>query len=473
MLCAPSGARLIGADPPVSAPAFESEPRLLPAPAAPPSHLTYSRNAGLAVILITTLAFVGWGFGYPLLTSIIADAARMRPNTAFCLGLLGVALLLLGSSRPLARPQRARATAAHACNLAVIGIAGLSLAEYSVGPIGSLDPWLLPTGASFGPHSGRMSPPSSWALLLVGFAIAFIDARATVLQRLSQGLSLMAAAVACVVMLGYLYGATQLYHLGPYYSFAFPTALAVALLASGALFARRDRDFPRELLSRHYGGHMARWVLPIAIVLPVMLGWLRLQGQRAGWYGTEVGLALFAASNVLAFAILIWFAARNLNRLDADRRASDLRRQQALREGEARWRALVEASAQIVWTADIHGHAAADSPSWRAFTGQSLEKLLHDGLHEVVHPDDVDRLIATWQRAVALRTPYEHEFRLRRANGEWTWNTVRAVPVAVTESSDIAWVGFNTDISERKRAQALTDGQKQVLEMIARGDPLN
>src|SRR6185312_6081056 len=216
-----------------------------------------------------------------------------------------------------------------------------------------------------------------------------------------------------------------------------------------------------------------RWVLPIAIVLPIMLGWLRLQGQRAGWYGTEVGLALFAASNVLAFAILIWFAARNLNQLDADRRASDLRRQQTLREGEARWRALVEASSQIVWTADIHGHAVADSPSWRAFTGQSLEKLLHGGLYEVVHPDDVDRLIATWQRAVALRAPYEHEFRLRRANGEWTWNTVRAVPVAVTESSDIAWVGFNTDISERKRAQALTDGQKQVLEMIARGAPLN
>src|SRR6185436_15246552 len=110
MLCAPSGARLIGADPPVSAPAFESEPRLLPAPAAPPSHLTYSHNAGLAVILIATLDFVNWDFRYSLLTSIIPDTARMRPNTAFCLRLLGDALLLLGSSRPLARTQRTQTT---------------------------------------------------------------------------------------------------------------------------------------------------------------------------------------------------------------------------------------------------------------------------------------------------------------------------------------------------------------------------
>jgi PAS domain S-box-containing protein len=457
----------------VSATAFDSPERPVPARTALRGHLTYSRYAGLAVILIAALDFVGWGFGHRLLTSIIPDAARMRPNTAVCLSLLGIALGLLGSSRPLARGQRVRATLARACSLAVIVIAGLSLAEYSVGPIGSLDPWLLPSGASFGPHSGRISPPSSWALLLVSFAILLIDARAILLQRLSQAFAVMAAVLACVVVLGYVYGAIQLYHLGPYYSFAFPTALAVALLASGVLFARRDRDFPRELLSSHYGGLMARWVLPIAIVLPILLGWLRLLGQRAGWYDTEVGLALFAASNVLAFAMLIWFAARHLNRLDADRRAADVRRQQSLREGEARWRALVEASSQIVWTADIHGHAVADSPSWRAFTGQSLEKLLHGGLHDVVHPDDVDRLISTWQRAVALRAPYEHEFRLRKANGEWIWNTVRAVPVAVTESSDIAWVGFNTDISERKRAQALTDGQKQVLEMIARGAPLN
>ena len=456
----------------VSAVEVEFAPRP-EAPTASRVHLTYSRSVGLAAVLVAGMVFAGWGFGYPLLTSIVPDAARMRPNTALCVGLLGLALCLLGSARPLAPAQRTRAAIAHACNLMVLVVAALSLAEYSVGSIGSLDPWLMPAGVdSFGPHNGRMSPPTSWALLLLGLAILLIDARAAIPQRLSQAFAMMAAVVACVAVLGYLYGAVQLYHLGPYYSFAFPTAVMVALLASAVLFARRERDFVRELLSRHYGGLMARRVLPVAIVLPIVLGWLRLQGQRAGWYGTEVGLALYAASNVLAFTGLIWFTARTLNRLDADRRASELRRQQTLREGEARWRALIEASAQIVWTADSRGRLLADSPSWRAFTGQSLTQLLRGDVHDIVHPDDVEHVVSSWQHAVALRTPYEHEFRLRRANGDWTWIAVRAVPVAVTESSDIAWVGFNTDISERKRAQALTDGQRQVLEMIARGAPL-
>jgi PAS domain-containing protein len=45
----------------------------------------------------------------------------------------------------------------------------------------------------------------------------------------------------------------------------------------------------------------------------------------------------------------------------------------ALRENEERFRALVEASAQIVWTTDADGSVVDDSPSWRAFTGQTFE----------------------------------------------------------------------------------------------------
>ncbi len=60
--------------------------------------------------------------------------------------------------------------------------------------------------------------------------------------------------------------------------------------------------------------------------------------------GTEVGLALYAAANVITFTAVIWLAARSLNRVDADRRGPDFRRLHVVREAETRWRALVEAS---------------------------------------------------------------------------------------------------------------------------------
>ena len=217
---------------------------------------------------------------------------------------------------------------------------------------------------------------------------------------------------------------------------------------------------------------MARRVLPLAILLPMIVGWLRLQGQNAGWYQTEVGLALFAASNVAIFSVVIWLAARTLNRVDADRRGADFRRLQVLREAETRWRALIEASAQIVWTANASGQPD-DSPSLRAFTGQSVEQLQVDGMTKVLHPEDLPLMEGYWKQAIATRTAFEAQFRLRHSSHEWRWVSVRAVPVDPTADSHVAWVGMNRDITERKQAEALADGHRQVLELIARGAPLN
>jgi hypothetical protein len=91
---------------------------------------------------------------------------------------------------------------------------------------------------------------------------------------------------------------------------------------------------------------MARRVLPVALFLPALLGWLRLAGERGGLYGTEFGLALFAKSNITSFAFVIWLSAGALNRTDEIRRgAAD-----KLLASEASFRQLAEAVPQIVWT---------------------------------------------------------------------------------------------------------------------------
>jgi PAS domain S-box-containing protein len=132
---------------------------------------------------------------------------------------------------------------------------------------------------------------------------------------------------------------------------------------------------------------------------------------------------------------------------------------------------LIEASAQIVWTADANGVPVEDSPSWRAFTGQSVQQA-REARFEAIHPDDQVRVSTSWRNAVAARTPIEIEYRLRHVSGEWRWTQVRAVPLRAPDGAVTSWVGMNIDITERKRAQLLAEGQKRVLEMIARDAPL-
>ena len=129
------------------------------------------------------------------------------------------------------------------------------------------------------------------------------------------------------------------------------------------------------------------------------------------------------------------------------------RAQEALQEGEERFRALVDASAQIVWTTDAEGAVVEDSPSWRAFTGQTYEQWEGWGWLDAFHPEDRERVAALWRKAVEEKTPLNTEYRIHHVSGEWRWTAVRAVPLLAPDGSIRGWVGMNTDITEAKRAE--------------------
>ena len=90
-----------------------------------------------------------------------------------------------------------------------------------------------------------------------------------------------------------------------------------------------------------------------------------------------------------------------------------LRFQSAMQESQNRYQALIEASAQIVWTTDAAGGVVEDSPSWSAFTGQSYEQRKGFGWLDALHPDDRELFSELWQHSIAKRTPVYTEYRIR------------------------------------------------------------
>ena len=428
--------------------------------------------AGCTAIGIAALVLLGWTFDIATLKSVLPGAAVMKPNTAVAIIFLAASLIVSAlRERHVPSQQRIRLTRALA--LVPLTIGSLTVVEHLTDVAFGIDLLMFRDTilAMGGLHPGRISPAISTCLTLCGISMLLLDASSARLRALSQWPTLLAMVIAFIAVLGYLYGAEKLYHISPYATVALHTALVTVLLGSGIIVVRPDLAIAREIFSAHHGGLMIRRVLPLAILMPMIVGWLRLQGQHAGWYETEVGLALFAASNVVIFTVVIWLAARTINRVDADRRGADFSRLCSLREAENRWRALVEASAQIVWTTDAHG-ALHDSPSLRAFTGQTFEQLRVEGMTKIMHPEDVARMDGVWKQAILSRTPFEAEFRMRHTSREWRWVNVRGVPITATTESDVAWVGMNHDITDRKLGEALAEGQKQVLELIARGAPL-
>jgi PAS domain S-box-containing protein len=279
--------------------------------------------ASIIVSVIGCLVLAGWMFDLSTLKSVLPRLAPMKANTALSFILCGAALFLLRNEDLSAKLWKKRL--AQLCALTVASIGILTFGEYAFGWNIGIDQLLSrgdqDAGGEYWP--GRMALATAINFLLVGCALLFMEAGWAQAQRLSQWLALIAGLISLLAVIGYAYGAESFYKFSSHSSVAIYTAIAFIVLALGILFAR-GKDGPMSVILRDSsGGALARRVLPAAFVLPVILGWLRLKGQQAGFYGTEFGLSVFAATNIMTFAWLIWRAARSLDRTDAERRLAE------------------------------------------------------------------------------------------------------------------------------------------------------
>ena len=127
---------------------------------------------------------------------------------------------------------------------------------------------------------------------------------------------------------------------------------------------------------------------------------------------------------------------------------------EAMRHSEQRYRSIVEATAQIVWSADSRGKVNLEVPAWQAYTGQTAAEASGFGWLMAIHPDDRAAVSAAWSKAFEHRGVYEAEYRLRRHDGVWRNIRSRGVPVGDGAGEIREYVGTCVDITERKQAEA-------------------
>jgi PAS domain S-box-containing protein len=162
------------------------------------------------------------------------------------------------------------------------------------------------------------------------------------------------------------------------------------------------------------------------------------------------------ATAVIAATLLLLVSALLSTRVDRRVRARDAETE-GVRRSEERFRSLVAASAQVVWTTDAGGEFREPQPNWAAYTGTRWEEYGGAGWLQCVHPDDRARVAAEWAATVREKRVIEMEYRLRRADGAWRHVSVRAVPVMEPGGRVREWVGAITDVTERRRTHEARD----------------
>ncbi|MBD1395522.1 PAS domain-containing protein [Mucilaginibacter glaciei] len=127
-----------------------------------------------------------------------------------------------------------------------------------------------------------------------------------------------------------------------------------------------------------------------------------------------------------------------------------------MEKSEARFRFLLNAIPQQVWTATPDGALNYVNQVVALDFGHTTESVVGHGWKEFVHPDDLTLALEKWIRSLNSGREYLTEFRLKFADGNYYWHLARAVPL-VEDGKAVLWVGTNTNIHDRKNKEYKKD----------------
>ncbi|HLP67533.1 MAG TPA: PAS domain S-box protein [Rhizobium sp.] len=144
--------------------------------------------------------------------------------------------------------------------------------------------------------------------------------------------------------------------------------------------------------------------------------------------------------------VLRWYGI--LEDVDERRRATD-----ALRESEARFRAIADDAPVVIWVAGSDEGTSFLSRLWRETTGQSEKEAEGFGWLDVIHPDDRGEVEKAFLQANKNKTPVRSEYRLRRADGSWAWVIDIGQPRFASDGTFLGYIGSVLDITERRTAE--------------------
>ncbi|HKO79431.1 MAG TPA: PAS domain S-box protein, partial [Chitinophagaceae bacterium] len=334
-----------------------------------------------AIVIIAVIALIGWQFNIKFLKHPTPRVATMNPVTAVLFIFSGVSFFLL-SIKTFRAPKiiygkiLACITIAVALLQFISAVSGLNI---------SIDTLLYSDQLAEGPGkkiSYRMAPNTAFSFILAGLALLLLHVEIKHKRIPAQVIALIVCLVALLSLIGYLYEVNAFYGTIVYNPMAIPSAICFLSLSLAILFAKPGKGIMRELTSPFTGSFIARFLIPAAIIIPVMLGYLRLRATWRGSIALESGVALFVIAIILIFLFLTVFIVVSLNKRDLLKLHAD----HDLREREEQIQTIFNAAPDAVIVIDEKGEIIQWNPKAESLLGWSKNEVTGKLLKEVIIP---------------------------------------------------------------------------------------
>ncbi|HEY9299912.1 MAG TPA: PAS domain S-box protein, partial [Phormidium sp.] len=176
---------------------------------------------------------------------------------------------------------------------------------------------------------------------------------------------------------------------------------------------------------------------------------------------------VFNKQGKVAYAIAAFHDISDRKRIEAERQKAE----KALRESEQRYADLAKAAPVGIFRNDLQGNCLYGNEKSFAMIGVTEKESFGAGWAQNLHPDDRDRVIATWYDFVQENTPFNCEYRFQRPEGSIMWVFGQAVAEKDSDGNIVGYVGTITDISERKKVEAALRESEAKIRHLAENIP--
>ena len=419
--------------------------------------------AWLAILIVFTIGFlalVGWMLDITLLKSIGPQWRSMQIITAICFILSATELALLQKS-----PSTVRKFIILQTPGILVGLVGLlTIVIYAIAMVTGQEPSLGsdPFLNLFLSPGNRMALLTAILFLISGCALVLLAVGSHRTAHIAHALMLPVAMLSYMVPASYLIGVQAIYA-WLNMPVALNTGLAFCALSVAIFCACPDTWLMSRFTSDRSGSVMARQLLPALLMLPLVVGWLRLHGERAGYFESAVGVVLVAITYAACFLFLLWLSATSVNRTDDKRQTAE----QALRESEQKLRLFIEHAPAAIAMFDLDMRYIAVSQRW--LTDYELgDQDIIGRSHYEIFPEIPDRWKKVHLHGMAGVIEKCEEDPFPRLDGSIDWVRWEVHPWHDHKGDIGGIIIFSEVITERKQAEEELNRYREHLEDLVK-----
>jgi len=412
--------------------------------------LQFSRLAALFSIGFGTMVILGWCMPVTQLAAPIPGQNPVALSTGIGFITSGLALALL-TAQKVSTWMRAGAL-----TLAMVPLFGgfcVALHYLGISKFDLDNTLMLSTvGTEAGALVGRMAPHSSMGFIAAALALLLSQHREKMARYMSQALAVSVFGLGIAVVCGYTYGTPLLYAVGDLVPVALVTGVAFVILGMGMFFARPTTGLAGVVTESGLGGRTARLLLPVALLAPIALGYLRLFGQKYDWYAMPIDTSLIVLLMGACFSLIVLWHCHFLSRITRREKAAI----DALQHNEERTRLIIDRAYDAFVAMDKECKVLDWNLQAEKIFGWNRDEILGQNLSEFIIPLEFRRANETGLKAFTSTDGKTLNKRMQlvaqRKNGEQFFMELAVFPVEI--DGQPTFCSFFQDISERKRIES-------------------